>query len=88
MKMNLFAFLTATVLFLAGCSGEKEALPENVVVAGLPPVAWIAQEIGGKNITAVSLLPEGRSPHDYAPGPSVLRKASGAKLFLSTILSL
>ena len=84
MKMNLFAFLTAAVLFIAGCSGEKEALPENVVVAGLPPVAWIAQEIGGKNITAVSLLPEGRSPHDYAPGPSVLRKASGAKLFLST----
>jgi zinc transport system substrate-binding protein len=84
MRINLFAFFTAAVLLLAGCSGEKEPLPENVVVAGLPPVAWIAQEIGGNKIVAVSLLPEGRSPHDYAPGPSVLRKASGAKLFLST----
>lgn len=84
MMIRLTAFLTAALLFLAGCSGEKKPLPDNVVVAGLPPVAWITQEIGGKNILAVSLLPEGRSPHDYAPGPSVLKKASGAKLFLST----
>ena len=84
MKNFLFCFLTFAVFFISGCSGEKEQLPGNIVVAGLPPVAWIAQEVGGKNITAVSLLPEGRSPHDYAPGPSVLKKASGAMLFLST----
>ena len=84
MKNFWFCFLMTAVLLISGCSGEKEPLPDNVVVAGLPPVAWIAQEIGGKHISAVSLLPEGRSPHDYAPGPSVLRKTAGARFFLST----
>ena len=77
---NLFLL---PLLLIAGCGNENNAQFTPSAVAGLPPVAWIAQEIGGKHQSAVSLLPEGRSPHDYAPGPSVLRRASGAKLFLS-----
>ena len=82
--MNFFKILPLLlVLALAGCGKQEDVTKTPLVVSGLPPVAWIAQEIGGKNITSVSLLPEGRSPHDYAPGPSVLRRASAAKLFLS-----
>ena len=66
-----------------GCGNDAPQPAKPVVVAGLPPVAWIAQEIGGNHISAVSLLPEGRSPHDYAPGPTVLRRASKAKIFLN-----
>ena len=71
------------VLALCGCGKESSFQSAPLAVSGLPPVAWIAQEIGGKYITSVSLLPEGRSPHDYAPGPSVLRRAAAAKLFFS-----
>ena len=71
------------VLALCGCGKESSSQSSPLAVSGLPPVAWIAQEIGGKYITSVSLLPEGRSPHDYAPGPSVLRRAAAAKLFFS-----
>ena len=72
------------VLLCWGCGSENNNSSSAVLaVSGLPPTAWIAQEIGGKYITSVSLLPEGRSPHDYTPGPSVLRRASAAKLFSS-----
>ena len=30
------------------------------------------------------MLPEGRSPHDYAPGPHDIRAAAASKLFLTT----
>lgn len=84
MKIFTKILVVIAAVLLAGCGNDtaKSAVP--VVVAGLPPVAWIAQEIGGRHISAVSLLPEGRSPHDYAPGPTVLRRASGAKLFLNS----
>lgn len=72
------------MLMLCGCGKENSNSTSPLTVSGLPPVAWIAQEIGGRHITSVSLLPEGRSPHDYAPGPSVLRKAAAAKLYFSS----
>lgn len=83
MKFVEKMLLLMVALLLAGCGNEKTPQQSFSVVSGLPPVAWIAQEIGGKHQSAVSLLPEGRSPHDYAPGPTVLRRASAAKLFLS-----
>ena len=83
MKFIRKLFLLPLALLIAGCGNEKAQQSAFSVVTGLPPVAWIAQEIAGKHQSAVSLLPEGRSPHDYTPGPSVLRRASAAKLFLS-----
>ena len=83
-KSIFYTVLLCGVMFiLSGCGKKQDAQQSNLAVAGLPPVAWIAGEIGRNCIAAASLLPEGRSPHDYAPGPSVLRRVSGAKLFLS-----
>ena len=58
-----------------------EKLP---VSAGLPPVAHIVREIGGEYVTVSSMLPEGRSPHDYAPGTRELRLAVQSKCFFTT----
>ena len=83
--MNFIRILPLlAILLLCGCGKETNSSSAPLTVSGLPPVAWIAQEIGGKHITSVSLLPEGRSPHDYAPGPSVLKKAAAAKLYFSS----
>ena len=71
------------VLFLAFgallSAGEK--IP---VCAGLPPVARIIEAVGGDAVTVSSMLPEGRSPHDYAPGPRELRQALRSRLFFTT----
>lgn len=58
-----------------------ETLP---VCAGLPPVAHIVREIGGSRVSVSTMLPEGRSPHDYAPGTRELRLAARAKCFFTT----
>ena len=60
-------------------AGEK--IP---VCAGLPPVARIVEAVGGDAVRVSSMLPEGRSPHDYAPGPRELRQALRSKLFFTT----
>ena len=73
----LAVFLTAASFSLSGA--EKIS-----VCAGLPPVAYIAAVVGGPRVAVSSMLPAGRSPHDYAPGPRELRRAAGAKVFFTT----
>lgn len=69
-------FLAFGTLLSAG-----EQIP---VCAGLPPVARIVEAVGGDAVRVSSMLPEGRSPHDYAPGPRELRQALRSRLFFTT----
>lgn len=76
---SFFAFLLSFAC-LTGVSA-KEVIP---VSAGLPPVAHIAAAVGGSRVKVSSMLPAGRSPHDYAPGTRELRLAGRSKIFLTT----
>ena len=80
----LFSIVAA--LLLCGCGDEPATAPGGAITvsAGLPPIAYIANRIGGDFIHAKSVLPEGRSPHDYSPGPHDIRAAAASKLFLTT----
>lgn len=80
----LFSIVAA--LLLCGCGDEPATAPGGAITvsAGLPPIAYIANRIGGDFIHAKSVLPEGRSPHDYSPGPHDIRAAAASRLFLST----
>ncbi len=77
-------------LFLAGC-GESEsgsaASGRMLVYSGLPPVAYLASAVGGERVDSRSMLPEGRSPHDYSPGPREIRGAASARFFFTTGMS-
>ena len=75
-EIVLVLFLVSGALLSAG-----EKIP---VCAGLPPVARIVEAVGGNAVQVSSMLPEGRSPHDYAPGPRELRQALRSKLFFTT----
>lgn len=79
------AMFVLTMLLGCGCSEEKDPAADTIrVSAGLPPVGWIANRIGGGRITVTALLPEGRTPHDYSPSPRDLRDASKGEFFFST----
>lgn len=80
MRGLCLAGILSAVFALTLLSGA-EKLP---VCAGLPPVAHIVGVVGGSRVTVSTMLPEGRSPHDYAPGTRELRLAMGAKIFFST----
>lgn len=55
----------------------------QVKVATLHPVLTdIAKNVGGKNVVVVDLIGN-KSVHGFNPTPSVLKKATGAKLYLA-----
>ncbi|MBO5762908.1 MAG: zinc ABC transporter substrate-binding protein [Lentisphaeria bacterium] len=76
-RMLLLLFATS---FFAGCGGEKETGEKALISAGLPPVAWIAEQICGAPVP--SALPEGRSPHDFTPHPAVIGSIAASRVFL------
>jgi len=83
MKHLLLAMFAVTALvLLGGCGKSADTAPRTLAVCGVPPVAYLAEYIAGGPVE--SILPEGRSPHDFAPQPAMLRNAVRARLFLST----
>ncbi len=79
------AIIAAAVLLLSGSAGcgRKSGQESRCAVAGIPPVAALAQRIAGDRFQVVSILPEGRSPHDSEPDPQAVRTAVLARLFFS-----
>lgn len=54
------------------------------VTAGLPPVAYLAAAVGGERVNVESMLPEGRTPHDFTPRTQTVRQAARTKIFFTT----
>lgn len=74
--------LTAALLLTAGSGcGDAGRKPVDVA-AGIPPIADLAQRIAGSGVMVRSALPQGRSPHDFAPKPGDVRDIAGARVFL------
>ena len=80
--------LCLTLLGVAGCGdsgdGTDAASGKLSVYTGLPPIAFMAARIGGDAVSVKSVLPEGRSPHDYSPSPRDIKGVASATLFLTT----
>ena len=58
--------------------------PAPVIAASLPPLASIADFLAKGRFKVVSVLPAGRSEHDYEPSPGEIDRARGAVLFAYT----
>lgn len=82
------AFIAAVLgsMTIAGCSKRAEG-GKLKAAAGLPPVAYLAKRVGGDAAEVCSMLPEGRSPHDYSPGAREMRDAASSRLFFTTGMS-
>ena len=77
-------FFAFVMILFSGCKKSSSQEGKLKVVACLPPVACIASHIGGEYTDTISLLPEGKTPHDYSPRPREIKNAANAKLLLST----
>ena len=85
LKKILLVMFAFAMCFFYGCSRDSGRDPRKMrIFCGLPPVAFIASQIAGEKAEVDSMLPEGRSPHDYAPRPSDVQKAGTAKFFFTT----
>ncbi len=78
-----FLLLTLLSLTLIGCGKETETNNENQkqIVASFYPLAFMAEEIGGKKV-AVTNLAGSVSPHTYQLTPQDLVKLNNADLVL------
>ncbi len=86
MKLKKHILLPATVLLLCGCSPQQEtpAPGKLQLAAGLPPVAYLVNAVAGERAETVSILPEGRTPHDFTPRTGTLQQAAQAKIFFTS----
>ncbi len=53
------------------------------VTASLPPLAWLADRVGGGRVTSAVLLPPGASPHAWEPSTRQLGELGGADLVVA-----
>jgi zinc transport system substrate-binding protein len=77
------SLLTALVVGLAA-NALTAAEPSKLAVAvSLPPYAWLAERIGGEQISVVSLLEPGEDPHSFQPPPRRVTSLSTAKVWFT-----
>lgn len=84
-RLGLTIPLLAALIF-SGCGKEPTSVSGGrmSVCSGLPPVAFLVAAIGGERVESRSILSEGRSPHDFSPGPREIRGIVSSKLFFTT----
>ena len=74
--------LLAALLAMSLLSCTTSVPRQRVVAASMPPVAAMVRLVTGDAIPVVSLLPAGRSPHDFEPSASDVKRMQGAELYV------
>src|SRR5664279_2442646 len=79
-----YYILIAAMLFVAGCSRPPEnRSPDGPlpVFAGVPPLAYLAEQIGGEHVKVDVLVQPGQDPHTFEPTPQQILAFGKAAIF-------
>jgi zinc transport system substrate-binding protein len=81
---RLVASLAALTLLATGCGSASPgaAAGKAPVIGSFYPMAWVAERIGGNDISVTSLTKPGAEPHDLELTPNQVIKVAGAKAVL------
>jgi len=71
------------IIILAAKPAACEDPRKVRIFAGLPPVGWLAEEVGGEMVEVQVLLGPGQSPHTYEPTPRQMADLNRADLYFS-----
>ena len=85
-ERELFGGLLAVamVALIAGCGTSRDdhstdrRLP---VFAGIPPLAYLVEQIGGQHVRVDVLVQPGQDPHTFEPTPQQIIALGGAAIF-------
>jgi zinc transport system substrate-binding protein len=75
----------------AACAGGEKAPPTGGepgaaavrLIASLPPLAWLADRVGGERVATTVMLPPGASPHAWEPSPRQMGGLTAAGLVIA-----
>lgn len=76
MLRTIYILLTASFFATEICAAEPVE-----VFAGIPPVAYLVERIGGDRIHVDVFILPGQDPHTFEPGPRQIQALGRAKLF-------
>ena len=88
-KGILMASAAALLLGVSACAPQGEE--ENAalqVVASIPDIGSIVREVGGEEVSVVSLVPGSADPHFHDPSPSQVAAVAKAELLVINGMSL
>jgi len=84
------AFLSVFLAFLGissvGYTSSNESVQETpslVVAVSIMPQKFFVEQIGGKRVQVVTLVPQGVDPHTYEPRPKDINDLQKAKIYFS-----
>lgn len=91
LRTLLCSLLACAVIATGGCdagsAGEAAAEGKLVLVASVPPHAWLIEQIAGDDAEVISLIGPGDSPHTYQPGDKQMVRISQADAYFRTGVS-
>jgi zinc transport system substrate-binding protein len=73
-----------SALLSAGCGPAAVPSPKNdrlAVFAGIPPLAYLVEQIGGEHVAVDVLVRPGQDPHTFEPTPRQVSALSRAAMF-------
>ena len=80
--LHILAAIVVVLLAIA-CGGQKaEESTKLEVYTAVPPVAWLAGQIGGEHVNVHVLIDLGSDPHTFEPTPRQVTELGNAELFL------
>src|SRR5437870_588662 len=83
MRIILSAAAALGAVALSACGGGSSGGPHHTkVVAAFYPLAYAAQQLGGRSVEVENLTPPGAEPHDLEVTPSDVRDVQSADLVL------
>lgn len=84
-RVILATVIATAGLFTLGCGRQPSQPPTKqrlLVVAGVPPIAYLAEQIGGDRVQVEILVRPGQDPHTFQPTPRDVSSLNRASLFL------
>ncbi len=77
--MRFHHFVLALFVMIQWAQAQAASMQ---ITAGIPPVQYLAERIGGDLIQVQSLVEPGQSPHTYEPTPRQMTALAQSKLYL------
>jgi zinc transport system substrate-binding protein len=79
--LTVLSALVLVTLSLGGCGGTPTPDATKIKVAvSIAPLADLAQQVGGEQVTVSTLVPPAASPHTYEPTPAQVKEVAEAKV--------